>query len=194
MNNRRIWIWLTIAVVIVGILVAIRYANNGGVNRSVTQAPIVSTAQQGQKAPEFTAATDHGYFDLSKTRKPVFLEVFATWCPHCQRETAVIDKLYAQYKHRVDFVGVSGSDTGMDGQSPSSENDVLNFASELHAQYPLAYDGSLEVAHRYLQGGFPTLVIIDRNKKITYLGSGETSYAELNAAITKVLGDGAAQS
>ena len=37
-------------------------------------------------APQFEVATTAGYFDLSKTRKPVFLEIFATWCPHCQRE------------------------------------------------------------------------------------------------------------
>ncbi len=183
MNNRRIWIWATVLVVIVGIVVAVRYAYTGGVKSSATQSPVIATAQRGEKAPPFTAATDKGYFDLSKTNKPVFLEVFATWCPHCQRETAVIDQLYSKYKGQVDFVGVSGSNTGMDGQSPASEQDVLNFASQMHAQYPLAYDGSLDVAHRYLQGGFPTLVVIDKNKTISYITSGETSYAELDRAI-----------
>jgi len=185
MSNRRTWIWITVAVVILGILFAIRYANMGGVNRSATQAPIRAPLAPGQPAPEFTAATNQGYFDLAKTNKPVLLEVFATWCPHCQRETAVLDRLYRQYKNRVDFVGVSGSDKAMDGQSPASEQDVLNFAATLHAQYPLAYDGSLDIARKYLQGGFPTLVVIDRNKKVSYISSGETSYTELNAAIEK---------
>lgn len=186
MNNRRVWIGITVAVIIIGVLVAIRYANTG-VQRSSTEAPVIGTAHLGEKAPEFTAATDRGYFDLAKTQKPVFLEIFATWCPHCQRETAVIDRLHEKYKDRVAFVGVSGSTTGMDGSTPSSEQDVLNFAALFHAQYPLAYDGSLMVAHEYLQGGFPTLVVIDRNRKITYLSSGETSYAELNKAIQHAL-------
>lgn len=186
MNDRRVWIGITVAVIVIGILVAIRYANTG-VQRSSTQAPIIGTAHLGQKAPEFTAATDQGYFDLAKTQKPVFLEIFATWCPHCQRETAIVDRLYQRYKGRVDFVGVSGSTTGMDGSSPASEQDVLNFATMFHAQYPLAYDGSLVVAHEYLQGGFPTLVVMNRNKTITYLSSGETSYKELNSAIQKAL-------
>jgi len=187
MNVRRMLIWLTVLVVIAGIILAIRYANSGRVNRSATQAPVIGTAQVGQRAPEFAAATDRGYFDLAKASKPVFLEVFATWCPHCQRETAVIDQLYNQYKDRVQFVGVSGSTTGMDGQSPSSEQDVLNFAKKLHAQYPLAYDGSLDVAHKYLQGGFPTLVVIGRDKTVAYITSGETSYGELDSAIRKAL-------
>lgn len=186
MNDRRLWIGITVAVIVIGILVAIRYANTG-VQRSSTQAPIIGTAHLRQKAPEFTAATNQGYFDLAKTQKPVFLEIFATWCPHCQRETAIIDRLYRQYNGRVDFVGVSGSTTGMDGTSPSSEQDVLTYAKMFHAQYPLAYDGSLAVAHEYLQGGFPTLVVINRDKLITYLSSGETPYSELNAAIKHVL-------
>jgi cytochrome c biogenesis protein CcmG, thiol:disulfide interchange protein DsbE len=187
MKNRRVWIWVTIAVVIIGIAIAVRYANTGGVNKNVTQAPQVGVAQQGQKAPEFQTATNQGYFDLAKADRPVFLEVFATWCPHCQRETAVIDKLYNKYKNRVDFVAVSGHQTGMDGQTPSSELDVLNFAKKFHAQYPVAYDGSLDVAKKYLQGGFPTLVVINRDKTVSYITSGETPYSELNSAIQRVL-------
>jgi cytochrome c biogenesis protein CcmG, thiol:disulfide interchange protein DsbE len=185
--NRRVWIWITVAVVAIGIIVAIRFAYNGGVRKNVTQAPQIGTAQVGQKAPEFQTATNQGYFDLAKADKPVFLEVFATWCPHCQRETAIIDKLYSKYKGRVDFVAVSGHQTGMDGQTPSSELDVLNFAQKFHAKYPVAYDGSLDVAKKYLQGGFPTLVVIARDKTVSYITSGETSYAELNSAIQHVL-------
>lgn len=187
MNDRRLWIWITLLVVAIGVFIAIRFANTGGVSKNVTQAPQIGTAQQGQKAPEFQAATNQGYFDLAKADKPVLLEVFATWCPHCQRETAIIDKLYRQYKNQVDFVAVSGHQTGMDRQSPSSELDVLNYAKKFNAQYPIAYDGSLDVAKKYLQGGFPTLVVIDKNKTVSYITSGETTYGELNSAIKRVL-------
>jgi thiol-disulfide isomerase/thioredoxin len=186
MSNRRLWIWITVAVIIAGIVIGVRYANRS-VSTNVTQAPQVGTAQQGHKAPEFQAATNQGYFDLAKANKPVFLEVFATWCPHCQRETAVIDKLYSKYKDRVEFVAVSGHQTGMDRETPSSELDVLNFAKTFHVSYPVAYDGSLDVAKKYLQGGFPTLVVIDRNKTVSYITSGETTYGELNSAIERVL-------
>lgn len=187
MNDRRLWLWITLAVVAIGVLIAIRFANTGTVTKNVTQAPQIGTAQLGQPAPEFQAATNQGYFDLAKTNKPVFLEVFATWCPHCQRETSTINKLYNQYKDRMDFVAVSGHQTGMDRQSPSSEVDVLNYAKQFNAKYPVAYDGSLDVAKKYLQGGFPTIAIIDRNKKVSYITSGETTYAELSSAIKRTL-------
>ncbi len=81
---------------------------------------------------------------------------------------------------------VSASNIGMDRIDPSSEEDVLKFARMFHVQYPIAFDGSLDVAHKYLQGAFPTIVIIDRKKTVTYLNKGETSFAELSFALTAV--------
>ena len=162
--------------------------------QTASQSPIVGKAQVGQTAPEFQASTTDGLFDLAKTAKPVFLEVFATWCPHCQRETAVVDKLYAKYGSRVAFVAVSGSGTAMDGTSESSPLDVLNFAQQFNVRYPIAYDPFIRdpnkpksVANLYLQGGFPTFVVIGKDKKVTYLNSGEISYDDLAAELNKVL-------
>lgn len=187
MKNPRLWLWVTIAVILAGVFAATRFANTGGVSSSAVQAPAQGSVQKGQVAPEFSAATDQGYFDLAKTKTPVFLEVFATWCPHCQRETAIIDQLFARYKNRVAFVAVSGSNRSIDGQGPSSEEDVLTFVRQVNAQYPVAYDGSLDVAHKYMQGGFPTLVVIDRKKIVTYAISGETPYEQLASAIDSAL-------
>jgi thiol-disulfide isomerase/thioredoxin len=155
--------------------------------QSASQSPVVGKATLGDTAPQFEVATTSGLFDLSKTDGPVFLEVFATWCPHCQREAATIDKLYANYGSRVAFVGVSGSDTAMNGTSASSQNDVLAWIEKFNVRYPVAYDPLTLVADLYLQGGFPTIAVIDKAKKIVYLNSGEIGYAELASAIEKAL-------
>ena len=162
--------------------------------QNASQSPIVGKAVVGQRAPQFAVATTAGLFDLSKANKPVFLEVFATWCPHCQRETAVIDRLYRAYGSRVDFVGVSGSATAMDNTSVSSPLDVVNWAQQFNAQYPVAYDPRVQnpedpesVANLYLQGGFPTYAIIGADKNVAYLNSGEQPYDELSSQIQKVL-------
>jgi protein-disulfide isomerase-like protein with CxxC motif len=84
-------------------------------------------------------------------------------------------------------VAVTGTNVGMDHQSPESEQDTLNFVQQFHVQYPVAFDGSMNVANAYLQGGFPTLVVIDKNKTVSYLSSGETPFAELDSAIKKAL-------
>ncbi len=188
MNKRTLGVAsiVIVALLIVGAIVWVRVHPSQPL-QNASQAPTIGKAVLGATAPEFQAATTGGPFDLATANKPVFLEVFATWCPHCQRETAVLNKLYAAYKNRVAFVAVSGSNTGMDGATPASEEDVLNFRTAFKVQYPLAYDGTLTVANLYLQGGFPTIVVIDRHKKITYLTSGETPYGELASQLNKVL-------
>ena len=119
-------------------------------------------------------------------KKPVFLEVFATWCPHCQRETAVINALYHRYAGKLDFVAVSGSPYANDRLSPESLSDVLGFAHYFKVQYPIAYDASLDVAKSYLQGGYPTIALITGDKRIAYVGSGEIDKRKLVSEILRV--------
>lgn len=188
MNQRTLAILsvAVLAVLVVGAIVFVRMRPSTQLQNAST-APIAGTAAQGQKAPQFQAPTTAGPFDLDAQTKPVFLEVFATWCPHCQRETAVLDKLYAKYKDRVAFIAVPGSTTGMDGSSPESQGDVFAYEERFHALYPIAaYDPNLTVAKMYLMSGFPTLAVIAKNKTITYINSGEVSYAELDAELAKV--------
>lgn len=177
-----------LAIVLIAVAAIAFYALTPSLRlKNASKAPIVGKAQVGQPAPPFAVSTTDGLFDLQSTGKPVFLEIFATWCPHCQRETATIDKLYQKYKSRVDFVGVSGSDTAIDGTTASSQLDVLNWARRFNVQYPVAYDESLAVANSYLQGAFPTLAIIGKDKNVAYLNTGEVSYGDLAGALDKAL-------
>ena len=189
MTKRSLALVTIAAAVIIAVAAVIYYFLSPEHRRvqNASSSPVIGKAQVGQPAPTFVVATTNGLFDLSKTNRPLVLEVFATWCPHCQRETAVIDRLFRRFRGSVDFLGVSGSDTAMDGTSASSQLDVLRWRQRFNAEYPVAYDPLLNVANLYLQGGFPTIAVIDRNKRVTYLNSGEISYDELRAAIEKVL-------
>jgi len=154
-------------------------------NASKTVTPV--TLAVGAKAPEFQVSTTAGLFDLAEQTKPVFLEVFATWCPHCQRETQVLDRLFATYGSRVAFVAVSGSEMAMDGTSDASQADVVTFAQRFGVKYPIAYDGQMTVFDLYNQGGYPTIVIITKDKRVAYAASGEIAYGDLAAQIDDVL-------
>jgi thiol-disulfide isomerase/thioredoxin len=156
--------------------------------QNASTAPVNAPLATGSKAPMFSLPTTAGPFDLSTVTKPVLLEIFATWCPHCQRETTVMGRLYASFGTRVAFLSIPGSDTAMDGASPESQSDVFNFALKFNVKYPVGlYDPNLTVAREYLKGGYPTIVIIDRNKNIAYINSGEVPYEELAAQLERVL-------
>jgi thiol-disulfide isomerase/thioredoxin len=186
-NSLRTWIiYGSIALVVLGVITAVAYSSRTNARPITFPTPV--KLQIGQAAPEFTAATTQGPFDLAKASgKPVLLEIFATWCPHCQRETAVLNALYDAYKTQVDFVAVSGNMVGMDATSPASQEDVMNFVQRFKVRYPVAYDPDLTVANKYMQSGYPSIVIIGKDGKIFSLSSGETAPETLQKALDAAL-------
>jgi thiol-disulfide isomerase/thioredoxin len=187
-QRNRLFLYTTLGLVVVIIIAVVAFYSR--VPQSATSAPIQSGIKVGQTAPEFNVSTTDGPFDLKTAEsagKPVFLEIFATWCPHCQHEVPTLDALHKKYGDRMDFVGVSGSPYGMDDQSPSSQLDVVNFEKTFGVTYPIAYDPSLDVASKYMLDGYPSLVIIDKTGKVAYLASGEISGKTLTTEINKAL-------
>jgi thiol-disulfide isomerase/thioredoxin len=184
-DKRKPILYATLAVIAVALVVtvAVLSRNPSVVPQSATESHAQSTIKVGDTAPEFAVATTAGSFDLATAKTPVFLEVFATWCPHCQRETKVIDNLYRKYGKQISIVGVSGSNVGGDGNTPESQADVIAFTQKFGVTYPVAYDPDLKVANAYLQSGFPTIVMIKANKTISYVGDGEIAESTLESAI-----------
>jgi thiol-disulfide isomerase/thioredoxin len=181
--------------VLIGSLVLLAVLAIAGVaymNRVPTAATVAPNAigqlTIGQAAPDFTLATTAGPFQLSKAAgKPTLLEVFASWCPHCQREVKVIDPLYTAYKDKVNFVAVNGDARGIDGSSPETQADVVNWTQKFGVLYPVAFDPDLDVAHKYLQSGFPTIVLIGADGKIDSIRDGEIPPADLKNALQAVV-------
>jgi cytochrome c biogenesis protein CcmG/thiol:disulfide interchange protein DsbE len=185
--NRRNLTYATIAVVVIAIVAAIGLANRGAVSNVAQTVNPDSKLTVGSAAPTFSITTDAGPFDLASVSTPVFLEVFATWCPHCMHEVPIVDALSKAYAGKVAFVGVSGSPYGMDESSPESQDDVNAWVQKLNVTYPVAYDQDLKIANEYLQGGYPTIVMIDSHKVVRYVNSGELTPTELETALNNVL-------
>ena len=186
--NRKMLTYVTIAVIVIAAIAAIGLANRGVIsNASTTVNPDAKKITVGSVAPTFNITTNAGPFDLASVNTPVFLEVFASWCPHCQREVPVVDALAKAYAGKVAFIGISGSPYGIDGQSPENQADIDAWVQKLGVTYPIAFDPDLKVANAYLQGGYPTIVMIDQNKVIRYVNSGELTPVQLQAAINGVL-------
>ena len=131
--------YVTLAVVVVAIVVAVGWSSR--VQKAATDVPITdSKLKVGDTAPAFAIATNAGNFDLAQVSTPVLLEVFATWCPHCQRETAVLNDVASKYAGKLAMVAVSGSPYGVDGSSPETQNDVNGFSEHFAVRYPVAFD------------------------------------------------------
>jgi thiol-disulfide isomerase/thioredoxin len=183
--NRRTILYATLAVVVIAIVVAVGLASR--VPKAASDTFAQSNLKVGDTAPEFAVATNAGPFDIAQVSTPVLLEVFATWCPHCQREATVLNDVAAKYAGKVAIVAVSGSERAMDGNSPESQADVNAFGQQYGVRYPIAFDPDLKVAHAYIQQGFPTLVLIDKNKKVVWVKDGEIAENDILKAIKGVI-------
>jgi thiol-disulfide isomerase/thioredoxin len=183
-DRRKVVIYGLLTLVIVAIIGVVGYFSRSAVPKAATTAQSESKLKAGDTAPQFAVQTNAGPFDLAQVSTPVLLEVFATWCPHCQREAAVLDRVAGKYAGKVALVAVSGSPYGIDGTHPESQVDVNQFGQQFDVRYPIAFDPDMKVSQLYLQGGFPTLVLIDKAKKITWIKSGEVTEADIVKAIS----------
>jgi thiol-disulfide isomerase/thioredoxin len=188
-DRRKPILYVTLGVVAVALVVTVAILSRAPsvVPQSATETHTQSTLKVGDVAPPFAVSTTAGPFDLSTSQTPVLLEVFATWCPHCQHETKLLDDVYKKYGKQISVVSVSGSNVGGDGNTPASQADVIAFAQKYDVTYPVAYDPDLKVANLYLQSGFPTIVVIKADKKVSYIGDGEISETTLESAIKAAL-------
>jgi thiol-disulfide isomerase/thioredoxin len=185
-QRRRLAVFGSLGVLAVVIIVAVVLASR--VPKAASDAPAAAAIAVGQKAPEFAVSTTGGPFDLAQAGgKPTLLEVFATWCPHCQRETAVLNSVYAAYRSRVNIVAVAGSPYAMDESQPESQADVVAFMEKFNVVYPVAFDSTLDVGHKYLQGGFPTVVLIGTDGRIQSLRDGEIPKPDITHALDAAL-------
>lgn len=185
-DRRKLILYATVAAVVLGAIVAVGLASR--VPKAASNAPIAaSKIKVGDPAPNFSVRTNMGNFELAQVSTPVLLEIFATWCPHCQRETVALNDVTQKYAGKLAVVAVSGSPFAGDGKSAASQDDVNAFGDQLKVRYPLAFDPDLKVAQQYIKSGFPTLVLIDRNKKVRWITDGETPENDIAKAVDRVI-------
>jgi thiol-disulfide isomerase/thioredoxin len=143
----------------------------------------------GTPAPDlqWTANGQSGSF-AGERGHPVLVAFVATWCPHCQAEVAVLNKINQRYAGQgLKVMGVTASTMGMDGRSRASLDDLEQFVKQHNAAYPHYFDGALVGAQRYGVRSFPTIYLIDGNGTIRFAQSGEVPEADLARAVESVL-------
>ena len=101
-------------------------------------------------APDFTVATlDGNEFSLaahlSDDGRPVFLNLWASWCPPCKAEMPGIDTA-AKANGGVKFIGVAIQD---------DRADSADFAESIGIEYTIGFDEENAVSSGYSPVGLP---------------------------------------
>lgn len=118
---------------------------------------LVYDLAQGMKMPNVKVETNKGIaFDLSKTKKPVLINFWATWCPPCRMEMPGLQALYEEFGDKVDFVMINLGETKATIQDFLVENEVYTF--------PIGYDETDSYGMKFSIVGIPTTCIVGKDK------------------------------
>ena len=108
-------------------------------------------------------ATNGGPIKLANySGKVLLVNLWATWCGPCRRETPELVKLHKEYQSRgVELIGLSTEDPVASAQS------VINFMREYEVDYQIGW-ANREVAQTLMQGrtSIPQSFIIARDGRI----------------------------
>lgn len=120
-----------------------------------------SESPTGEAAADFSVMTfDGATFTLSQhlveDGRPVFLNLWASWCGPCRAEMPDIDEAASHNSH-VAFIGVAVKD---------EVDKSREFADEIAVDYMLAFDEAREVDDGYAPIGLPASYIISSDGQV----------------------------
>jgi peroxiredoxin len=141
----------------------------------------VSKSDQPAAAADFTLQDINGKnVKLSDFKgKVVLLEFWATWCPPCRASVPGLEKLHKAYKEK-----------GLAVLAVSMDSGDWDAVKAFIADYGITYTvlkGTDEVAAQYSVRTIPTLLILDKEGKITKRYLGFSSEDELERDIKAAL-------
>ena len=170
-----------------------------GPNVPVTQAPddtkvvIPKQAPQAAQAASAANATANTAPDMPVTNlisgnsttlaalyqdKPLYLNIWASWCPPCVAEMPHIDALYKKYGDRMNFAAVSVD---------SSRGDALAYVKKAQLSLPCYYGNTNAIGRAYRVSAIPVSVLIAPGGQILNQRVGGMNQAALEAFLAPAL-------
>ena len=140
----------------------------------------------GQTMPDFEVTTTDGeevsLSSLMDGKEVTVVVLFATWCGPCEREFPEMDEVYKKYQDRMSLIA-------LDIDSLDDEKSAKEYADSHGFSFPVAFhDGN--IGDIRAAGGYPTILLIDRNGKIGMHRAGAVSDAEtFESIVTRFMGD-----
>jgi thiol-disulfide isomerase/thioredoxin len=110
--------------------------------------------------------------------RPLLIEFWAAWCPHCERLEPRMKAAYAKYGRRVRFLNVAVNVN-------ESLTRVARTAAARGLPYPVLYDASGAATRDYDVPATSFVVIADAGGRVVYTGQGEDQ--DLDAALGHML-------
>lgn len=134
--------------------------------------------------PDFSLTTFDGKrFKLSDYRgkKPVLINLWASWCGPCKREAPLLEKAYQKYNDQgIEFIAVAVQD-----KLP----DAKKFVETYNLSYPNGFDDTGRLHHAFKAFGVPETYILNKDGVVVFRKPGAVYEHMLMPAIEAVLKD-----
>ena len=140
---------------------------------------------------------------IGRTLDPVALEgkvvlyyFWAHWCSDCRRQKPILERLHAEYTGRgLAIVGPTRLYGYVAGGRTATPHEELRYLESSYSQRNqiakwMAVPVSTENFLNFGISSTPTLVLVDRDKKVQLYHPGGMSYADLSSAIVPLLDAG----
>ncbi len=108
--------------------------------------------------------------------KPVFVNVWGSWCLGCNAEAPTLARFAKAHKRQVALLGIDTED---------SKRGARAFYTRFDMDYPSIWDPKGILAGAWSRGT-PTTLVFDRRHVLVQRIEGTASLAELNAALKRV--------
>jgi Thiol-disulfide isomerase and thioredoxins len=135
---------------------------------------------KGDTMPDFSVPlVGGGAFTLSENLgKPVFINLYATWCGPCVSEMPEIDRLCGEFGDQVAFVAIGLAE---------SEATAQDFADSNGYSLPFAYAETGSPFEDYDIQYIPQTFVLDADGTITAFFDRRTDYESFKAAIEEAM-------
>jgi thiol-disulfide isomerase/thioredoxin len=106
---------------------------------------------------------------ISEIDKPIFLNIWATWCGPCRSEMSSIMELQKEIGDKVEFLLVSTTET---------REKISQYRLSKEIDFPLYVNGS-QIPQNLYATTFPTTFIIDKHKHIVHKWVGAYNWNDM---------------
>ncbi len=143
-----------------------------GCTTTSTQSKADTPVKKSEKTDVFELSldtVDGNAFSVSelRTKKPIYVSFWATWCDPCKSELLKLRDAYDRYKDKMEFVAVA-IDTG------DTIEMVKEFAIENSIPFPVLIDPDNNTVSSLIPGGdtVPYAILVDRAGNVVYTHTG----------------------